>query len=275
MSRFFNGAQIIAQATDVAALDVVTNFTVACFYKVTAKEATFSQSTLMSKWSDTAPSTNKSWLLDTQLPSGNVSFNIVATNGTGYGSSCAGSKLGVWNHAAATFDGSSVLAFCNGAQGNTVTAAVANTQNSPTVVTLGNRAAADATPCPLTGFLAHAAMWNVALTVTEIRALSRGVSPFLIRRASLAGYWPLEEPNGLADRSGNGNAMTVVTGPAAPSPDSPFLLERPRAFRRTNLPVVSGSISAPFIAGGTVVRTPTLSGAAVSPFDNASVSVSA
>lgn len=41
------------------------------------------------------------------------------------------------------------------------------------------------------GRVAEAAIWNVALTASEVAALAKGVSPLQIRPASLQAYWPL------------------------------------------------------------------------------------
>lgn len=41
------------------------------------------------------------------------------------------------------------------------------------------------------GYLANAAIWDVALTTAEAYSLSRGFSPLQIRPANLVAYWPL------------------------------------------------------------------------------------
>ena len=40
------------------------------------------------------------------------------------------------------------------------------------------------------GKIAEAAVWNATLTAAEIASLAKGVSPLMIRPASLIGYWP-------------------------------------------------------------------------------------
>lgn len=42
----------------------------------------------------------------------------------------------------------------------------------------------------LNGLIAHSAVWGVALTADEIASLAAGLSPLLIRPASLVAYWP-------------------------------------------------------------------------------------
>lgn len=43
----------------------------------------------------------------------------------------------------------------------------------------------------VSGLLAEAAMWNVALSDAEVSVLATGVSPLFVRPASLIAYWPL------------------------------------------------------------------------------------
>ena len=51
---------------------------------------------------------------------------------------------------------------------------------------------ADSTPSSyMSGAIAHAAIWNAALTDAEVAALAAGADPRTIRPESLAAYWPL------------------------------------------------------------------------------------
>ncbi len=63
---------------------------------------------------------------------------------------------------------------------------------------------------PFDGRIAEVAIWNLALTDTEIGYLADGASPLTIQAANLKGYWPIY---GLAspepDRSGSGNNATI------------------------------------------------------------------
>ncbi len=50
----------------------------------------------------------------------------------------------------------------------------------------------DSTPAiPMSGRIAEAAMWNVALTTPQIVQLANGVSPLLVAPENLVSYWPL------------------------------------------------------------------------------------
>lgn len=64
---------------------------------------------------------------------------------------------------------------------------------------------------PFTGSLGEFAIWNVALTSSEAGALAKGVPAFLIRPASLVGYWPcygLTSPE--PDLSGAAHNMSIT-----------------------------------------------------------------
>lgn len=65
---------------------------------------------------------------------------------------------------------------------------------------------------PFNGLIAHAALWDVALTDDEVRALSRGVNPTLIRWANNKGYWPLwgDSTSGEADIGGYSRSIYNV-----------------------------------------------------------------
>ena len=61
----------------------------------------------------------------------------------------------------------------------------------------------------MAGRIAEAAIWNVALTDSEVQALASGVSPLRVRPESLQAYWPLFAVTGNAiDYSGKGNDLT-------------------------------------------------------------------
>jgi Concanavalin A-like lectin/glucanases superfamily len=57
---------------------------------------------------------------------------------------------------------------------------------------------------PFRGDLAHVAVWADGLTDAEVLALARGVSPTMVRLATLRGYWPL---------LGNASPEPCIVGP--------------------------------------------------------------
>jgi hypothetical protein len=60
------------------------------------------------------------------------------------------------------------------------------------------------------GDLAHAAIWNVALTDAEVASLAIGFSPLFVRPQNLLAYWPLlRSDNDIV----GGYHMTAFNGP--------------------------------------------------------------
>ena len=76
----------------------------------------------------------------------------------------------------------------------------------------------------MSGRIAEAAIWNVALADAEIAALARGIKPNHIRPGNLVLYCPLWGTHGPEiDLSGNGNDLTLNgTGRANHSPVTLF-----------------------------------------------------
>lgn len=73
---------------------------------------------------------------------------------------------------------------------------------------------------PLTGKIAHAAVWDISLTDADYAnlfnggAAGNGVNPSTIEQANLVGYWPLTTAS-LADQSGNAGPSLVLSGTVA------------------------------------------------------------
>ena len=92
-----------------------------------------------------------------------------------------------------------------------------DTPTTPTEVAIG--VSADSTPIYfMSGSVAHAAIWNVELTDAEIATLATGVSPLLVRPASLVGYWPLHGNSSpeIDVIGGNGLTLTGTSKVASP-----------------------------------------------------------
>lgn len=114
---------------------------------------------------------------------------------------------GTWSHAAAVFaSATSRKAYLDG------TVATENTTNiSPGSLSDTRVGAAFGPQNFYDGDIAEAAIWNVALDAAEIAALAKGISPFLIRPASLIAYWPLFGNNSPEiDRWKNKSDLTVT-----------------------------------------------------------------
>lgn len=106
--------------------------------------------------------------------------------------------------------------------GSSGTLKVPSAQTSPALVIGLDRAGGSTTQAPANGYLADAAVWNVALGTEEISAYHRGVSPLRIHPSALVSYWPL---HGLASpepdyKVGGANPLTLVNSPPK-APDHP------------------------------------------------------
>lgn len=121
--------------------------------------------------------------------------------------SSSGVSIGVWAHAAATWNsGSSRFAFLNGAKG---TDAGGTESIAVDRFAIGAIAPAGGT------IVAEMGLWNAVLTDGEVLALAKGFAPSVIRPQSLVGYWPLfgnDSPE--PDRSRSRYDLTLVSTPA-------------------------------------------------------------
>jgi len=119
-----------------------------------------------------------------------------------------------WIHAAATFDGVNMGVVLNGDIANKGTIASTATPVVNKTVIGGFYNAAPTPSLYFQGNIAHAAAWNTALTDTELKALSIGVSPLLIRPQNLTHYWPLAQGYSPENDVVGGSDMTLFNAPA-------------------------------------------------------------
>jgi hypothetical protein len=69
------------------------------------------------------------------------------------------------------------------------------------------------------GKIAHTAIWDATLTAYERLLLWMGVSPLLVRRGNLRGYWPMIDGPTSKDRTQyNANATMTGSVPVVPGP---------------------------------------------------------
>jgi hypothetical protein len=137
------------------------------------------------------------------------------TKGTGgsFATAGAGFSPNTWNH---------VCGVAASSTSRTVYANAANPGTDTTAVTLGamantyiGRLNNGGSPTwYMSGMIAEVALWNVALNLDEIVALSKKFSPRLIRPSALVGYWRLfgiDSPE--KDWTKSGSDFTVTNGP--------------------------------------------------------------
>jgi hypothetical protein len=124
-----------------------------------------------------------------------------------------------WNHAFGNFEFNNQRVRLNGGTGVTQVLAASVTPASKT--TVGGRYSSGVAGSFFAGRVAEFAVWNALLTSEEEVALSKGISPLLIRPGKRVLYWPLiREGQDLV-----GSAAPALTG--SPSAvDHPLILKR-------------------------------------------------
>ena len=104
--------------------------------------------------------------------------------------STTGYSTGVWHHACGVFtSNTSRTAYIDGGSSATNTTNITNP--TPDAFRIGYQQHSGAASAYFSGMLAHAAIWNVALTAAEVASLAKGIDPRLIRPDALIAYWPL------------------------------------------------------------------------------------
>lgn len=134
--------------------------------------------------------------------------------GTGGGGAATTSGAGAnnaWTHATAIFASStSRTAYRDGANSGTNTDSMAFT--TPTVFRIAASQSGFGGEFP--GALAEVAVYNIALSATEVAILARGVSPLAVRPDALVAYVPLIGRASAEPDLINGGTMTHVSTPS-------------------------------------------------------------
>jgi hypothetical protein len=215
MARDFPGTNgnDLRIANPIGALDVVGDITVAAWINPD----------VLSGVQGIATKENGTSFQYTLLLSGSqVIFRAGSTQANG-GTALA---VGAWQHVAGTRDASAIRVFLNGAVDGT---GAAGTGAADTTLDFVVGARSAGTGIPFNGQVANVAVWSVGLTAAEIAALAKGVSPQMVRRASLVAHYPMWgiSDAGELDLSGGGQSLTEVgtvgVGTTHP-PIGPFVL---------------------------------------------------
>ena len=178
-------------------------FTLACWYVTSS--ATADQALI-----SLAPNSGNYHLLALGGTAGGDPVSAVSFDGSaGVAEATAAFSTGVWQQACGVFAATNDRrVYMNGGNEGTDTTDI----SVGTLTTARIGYSADSSPqYYLAGNVAEAAIWNVALAQAEITMLGIGVSPLLIRPASLVAYWPLIQSEDQ-DRVG-GYHMTPVGSP--------------------------------------------------------------
>lgn len=210
MSRLFNNnnANYLGLATDAPALDIVgTALTISAWISPNAWPA----NTFIASKRASGGGTGQQYSFE--MNSGKLTC-IQGQAGVSV-DSCSGVTSvpgNVWNHGAYRKNGTglnAIQAWLNGVVDGSGTSNRGMENRAETFKIGRSDVVTAGTGFP--GRIAEVAVWNLALTDDELRALAKGASPLMFQKANLMGYWPIfghasPEP----DLSGNNNHMTVT-----------------------------------------------------------------
>lgn len=154
----------------------------------------------------------------------NTSSEVAALtidNTAAAGTSAGTYTTGTWHHGAAVFASTtSRTAYLNGVAGTANTTSKA--PDAPTAIIVGARTTGGGNP--FEGAIAEAAIWNVALSASEIAALAKGLSPLFVRRSALIFYMPLVRNKvNLRGVSPTNGSTSVIAHPRILKPQSPTI----------------------------------------------------
>lgn len=205
MARTFPGtsSNFLAKTSPVGALDISGDtITVSAWVRIPSTPS--SSGRMVAQWDGLT-----GWVLS-MTNGGKPAMSIDAVAGGAVSVFCATAMSNnVWYHVVGRKNGNgsnSLTIFLNGVLDGTATSSLAIPSNNHDFK-LGNRDNANE---PFNGTLAEVAVWDIALSDAEIAALAKGVSPFLVHPAHVAGYfagWGVGD-SGEPDLSGVGNQLS-------------------------------------------------------------------
>lgn len=144
---------------------------------------------------------------------------------SGFSTSASQFSLNTWQHIGGVFTSTtSRTAYLDGAAGTPETTEVAPFSLDSMII---GRAGDSSPDNYVSGRVAEAALWDVALTAGEMLTLAAGYSPLFVRPQSLIAYWPLIRDDN--DRVGGFNmtvngSPTFVDGPPIIYPAAPHII---------------------------------------------------
>lgn len=177
------------------------------------RKHTTSGSKPFGRWHD---SVGQQWLI--QLGNTDLLFALYVDGVKILNSNSNVLSINVWHHIVARYDGSTMKIYVDGIEEGSRSQS-GNIQSRPsTDLTIGIGSNLDS---PINGELAHATLWDVALSAEEIESLSNGINPLQIRTSSLSEYWPINGANpepGIVNKcNATVNGTTVSEEPPIPN----------------------------------------------------------
>lgn len=163
---------------------------------------------------------------------GNVEALTVAAGNVSTAVTTAGYSSGVWNHAAAVWTSATDrAAFLNG--GSKGTEATSRTPSGIDRVGLAGRRTSGTGDVAL----AEIGVWDIALADADVARLAAGLSPLLVRPASLVACWPIRALSTEIDVVGGfgmapAGSSSAFAHPRIVMPHSQYIPSRPAGNRR-------------------------------------------
>lgn len=122
-----------------------------------------------------------------------------------------GYSSNTWHHAAAVFASTeSRTVYIDGGNSNNNTSLVESA--NPNRTDVGVLQGSTGLTQYMSGRIAEVGIWNAALSASEIKSLSAGYSPLLVRPQNLVAYWPLFARATDEEDWAGGNALTNING---------------------------------------------------------------
>ena len=135
----------------------------------------------------------------------------------------AGYSVSTWEHACAVFASSTSRAiYINGGDKGTDATSKIPISLDTTAIGVAKQSSIAAY---MSGLIAEAAIWNIALTDAEVLLLSGGYSPLFIHPQNLVAYWPLIRES-VGD--GTGDGLDIVGGNNLTATNTPVNGDHPR-----------------------------------------------
>ena len=245
--RFIDGSQQLLEEASVP----VTHppFTMVCWFNVDAIGIFYGSVSLAKS---TVNNDDRYQMFLGRGAGNNEVSAFVDTAIDGAGESLSGNTFGAtaWHHAGGVFTSTtSRRAYLDGAEGteNTTSVTIVGNVDRVTIGALGDAVRSNW----MDGMIAEAAIWNVALSTSEMKSLAAGYSPILVHPSALAFYCPCIR--GLAaDGTGDENdrvgglllseittSGTVATDehPRMIYPSAPYIITAPAAVGGISIPV--------------------------------------
>ena len=185
MARFFNDASQEYLELDSAPI-TATPFTMACWFN--SNDIGANQGLM---WLGDKDVADHYWAMLANGAGGGdpIAFQAVAGGGAANAVTSTGFSADTWHHACGVAVSAidRAVFIDGGSRGTNVTSRTPLNADRITIGGLG-----DSTPTLyMSGAIAEAAFWNVALSDAEVALLAKGFSPLFIRPQNLVAYWPL------------------------------------------------------------------------------------